>query len=215
MFAKSTAQACFPTLVWIRDLEASIATRLNREYTQHFRAFIDAAPGETTLQSSQDLHRHAEFSELVNAINTMAQDILNFLEADHNGVQISGCWANFGAPGADHIAHRHVNNYLSGVYYVNAPPGGNAITFYDPRALFDQISPRFKKVNSHNSMEHTVNVHSGQLLMFPAWLTHSVPANSSDEIRISISFNLIFSQFSDQVAPPQWSGVPYKKTTSA
>ena len=101
-----------------------MATRLNGEFKQHFQDFIEAAPGETTLQTTQDLHQHAEFAELVKAINAMANDILNFLEADHSGIQISGCWANFGAPGANHITHHLVNNYFSGVYYVNAPLPG-------------------------------------------------------------------------------------------
>ena len=49
--------------------------------------------------------------------------------------------------------------------------------------------------------------------MFPAWLAHSVPTNESSEVRISISFNIIFSQFSEEVAPPQWGGTPYKKAS--
>lgn len=214
MFSKSTAQAFFPILVWVRDLETALATRLNTEYKQHFQEFIAATPDQTTLQSSNDLHQHPEFGELVKAIHATTDDVFKFLEVDSSGFQISGCWANFGAPGAGHIAHNHVNNYLSGIYYVSAPSGGNAITFHDPRVVFEQISPRFKKTNDHNATSHTLAVKSGQLLVFPAWLTHSVAPNESAEIRISISFNIIFSNFSEQVAPPQWNGVPYKKAVA-
>jgi uncharacterized protein (TIGR02466 family) len=31
----------------------------------------------------------------------------------------------------------------------------------------------------------------GRIIMFPAWLWHSVEFNQSDDIRISISFNFI------------------------
>lgn len=210
MFAKSNAVGLFPTLVWLRELEASMAARLNGEFEEHFRAFIDATPPQKTLQTSQDLHQHPEFAELVEVIDATAKDVLEFLDVDHPGFQISGCWANFGGPGSDHGMHNHVNNYLSGVYYVNAPPGGNAIIFHDPRVLFERIAPRFKNVTPHNSPVHTVAVKSGTLLMFPAWLDHSVPPNGSTEVRISISFNIIFSHFSDVVAAPQWTGIPYK-----
>ena len=198
MFSKSNALGLFPTLVWMRELQESLATRLNGEFKQHFQGFIDTTPAQKTLQTSQDLHKHAEFAELVKVINSTADDILNFLEVDHPGFQISGWWANFGAPGSDHGTHNHVNNYLSGVYYVNAPSGGNAITFYDPRAPLEQIAPRFKNANAHNSSFHNVAVKPGTLLIFPAWLAHSVPPNGSAEVRISISFNIIFSHFSEE-----------------
>jgi ectoine hydroxylase-related dioxygenase (phytanoyl-CoA dioxygenase family) len=31
----------------------------------------------------------------------------------------------------------------------------------------------------------------GRIIMFPAWLWHSVEPNQSDDIRISVSFNFI------------------------
>ncbi len=49
-----------------------------------------------------------------------------------------------------------------------------------------------------------VTVTNGTLLLFPSWLAHSVDANSSDEIRISISFNVMLSDFAEQVSQPLW-----------
>ena len=210
MFSQSTVEPFFPTLVWIRDLEADLAARINEQYKSLFAELVNAPPNQNTVQTTQDLHRHGEFAELVKAINAAAGDVLEFLEVDQQGFEISGCWANIGAQGSLHVAHHHANNFLSGVYYVNTPPGGNAITFHDPRFQVEQIVPRIKKRNAHNSTAHTVTVHAGQLLMFPAWLTHSVPPNTNPEIRISISFNIIFSQFSERLSPPRWSGTPYK-----
>ena len=209
MFSQSIVEPFFPTLVWIRDLEVGLASRLNDEYKGHFRELINTTVEKGSLQTTQDLHRHAEFTELVEVINVSAGEVLKFLEVDHD-FEISGCWANFGARGAAHVAHHHSNNYLSGVYYVNTPPGGNVITFHDPRSQVEQIAPRVKKHNAHNSTAHALTVQAGQVLMFPAWLIHSVPANASPEIRISISFNITFSRFSESVSPPQWSGVPYQ-----
>lgn len=45
-------------------------------------------------------------------------------------------------------------------------------------------------------------------MIFPAWLVHSVPMNTSDEFRISISFNVMFSDFAKTVAKPKWTGLP-------
>ena len=38
------------------------------------------------------------------------------------------------APGAAHGLHSHPNNFLSGVYYVRVPSGGDTINFHDPRS---------------------------------------------------------------------------------
>ena len=42
------------------------------------------------------------------------------------------------------------------------------------------------------------------LLLFPAWLRHSVPANGNDSERISVSFNLMFADYAEQLAKPLW-----------
>ena len=49
-----------------------------------------------------------------------------------------------------------------------------------------------------------VKVKDGDLLMFPAWLQHSVDANRSDRIRISISFNAMFASYVEVMGRPLW-----------
>jgi ectoine hydroxylase-related dioxygenase (phytanoyl-CoA dioxygenase family) len=40
--------------------------------------------------------------------------------------------------------------------------------------------------------------------MFPAYLQHSVDANRSDQERVSISFNIMFSSFTEELSKPLW-----------
>ena len=51
------------------------------------------------------------------------------------------------------------------------------------------------ELTSQNTDQVVVTVRNGTLLMFPAWLEHSVDANISKEERISVSFNIMFSSF--------------------
>ena len=45
-------------------------------------------------------------------------------------------------------------------------------------------------------IEHYITPKENSLVLFPAWLQHSVDASASDDDRISISFNMfIFSDF--------------------
>jgi ectoine hydroxylase-related dioxygenase (phytanoyl-CoA dioxygenase family) len=50
-----------------------------------------------------------------------------------------------------------------------------------------------------------VRVQDGMLLLFPAYLRHSVDANASQDDRISISFNIMFSAFTETLTRPLWS----------
>ena len=46
-----------------------------------------------------------------------------------------------------------------------------------------------------NEMEHYHSPKDNQMVLFPAWLPHAVDKSSSDDERISLSFNLhVFSK---------------------
>jgi uncharacterized protein (TIGR02466 family) len=45
---------------------------------------------------------------------------------------------------------------------------------------------------------------SGRIVLFPSWLRHNVPANNGDTDRISIAFNLMFTNFAETLSAPMW-----------
>jgi hypothetical protein len=47
-------------------------------------------------------------------------------------------------------------------------------------------------------------VSDGTLLVFPAWLPHSVSVNTSARPRISVSFNAMFTAYDATMSPPLW-----------
>jgi ectoine hydroxylase-related dioxygenase (phytanoyl-CoA dioxygenase family) len=47
-------------------------------------------------------------------------------------------------------------------------------------------------------------VRDGTLLLFPAYLEHSVDANESGRERIGVSFNVMFSSFTENLSRPLW-----------
>ncbi|MCZ6525993.1 MAG: putative 2OG-Fe(II) oxygenase, partial [Gammaproteobacteria bacterium] len=59
-------------------------------------------------------------------------------------------------------------------------------------------------LTSQNTDQVVLKVSNGTLLMFPAYLSHSVAQNESDKLRISISFNLMFSGFAENLSKPLW-----------
>lgn len=204
----STAEV-FPTLLWVVDLKPAVHEPLNArllatlgEMTRQRRAL---KAGEN-WQTDPDLQQDARFAELCGLIRGAARGALEMLQLDHGGFEITGCWANINPPGAMNQPHNHPNNFLSGTYYVQTPAGAGEIVFADPRPQAFAIFPKVKAYNRFNGNELRVEVKPGRMVLFPAWLMHSVPPNRGAGERISISFNVMFSAFTETMSKPLWQG---------
>lgn len=129
-----------------------------------------------------------------------------FLKIGLQAFEITGCWANVHGRGASHGVHNHPNNFLSGVYCVQTQEGADTINFHDPRVQTAIIRPPVTQLTADNTDQVVVRVRNGTLLLFPAWLPHSVDPNRSDRERMNISFNIMFSAYSATMSPPLWGG---------
>ena len=117
-------------------------------------------------------------------------------------------WANVNRFGDYHNLHNHPHSYLSGTYYVKVPvakkgstatpaisgagsrsdlnPG--AISFFDPRP---QANMTAVGGDGQIDPEHRILPEPGLILLWPSFLHHLVHPNLSEEIRVSISFNVL------------------------
>jgi uncharacterized protein (TIGR02466 family) len=198
----------FPTHLWRTRLDPATSDPFNRDVTAYLEGLTGGFPTEAgaKVQTEQNLHLAPELSPLIDFANGAVGSVLDFLKAAHQGFLITGCWANIGAPGSPHKRHSHPNNFLSGVYYVTAPAGGDVITFHDPRPQPSIISPPPRELVAANAGKADLKVAAGDLVLFPAWLFHSVPTNRGAGHRISIAFNFMFRHFEETMSPPRWKG---------
>lgn len=197
----------FPTLVWKVQLKAefheAIDAKILALLERMRRSGPEPVPGQG-WQSEQRLHERDEFRELIACVNDVAKGVLRFLRVGYDAFEITGCWANVLPRGAAHKAHSHPNNFLSGVYYVRTPPDANTINFHDPRNQTGIIRPPVTELTAENTDQVVVSVKNGTLLLFPAYLQHSVDTNRSENERVSISFNIMFSAFTENLSKPLW-----------
>ena len=207
--AKTEVVRLFPTFVWKTELKAEVYEPMNKtiktKLCEATASLPALAPGEK-WQTSQELHTLEEFSALTSYINASVKAIFDFLKITYESFFITGCWANISAKGVRHKTHTHPNNFLSGVYYVQVAKGANTITFEDPRPQTYIIAPAPTERSLENADSNIMSVKEGMLVVFPAWLPHSVDVNKSDQERISISFNVMFSSFGEKMSKPQWTG---------
>ena len=206
-FQNSDVLRMFPSFVWKAEIRPEVCEPINdsvlRTLGEIGAPLADLKPGEC-WQSDQGLHELDQFREVVDCINEAAENVLDYLKVGHAGFKITGCWANVIAPGAGHRAHSHPNNYLSGVYYVRTHPDANTVNFLDPRPQTGIIRPPVTELTAENTEQVVVKVVDGTLLMFPAWLQHSVDPSRSGRTRISLGFNIMFSAYAETMAQPLW-----------
>lgn len=110
-------------------------------------------------------------------------------------------WANVNEHGASNQTHCHPGSQWSAVYYVQDGYGGSEdralggeLALLDPRfPMVRMRDPDLRYVRPSGSVDHHeawIRPKTGQLVMFPAWLMHSVRPYHGDGVRISIAINI-------------------------
>ena len=60
------------------------------------------------------------------------------------------------------------------------------------------------ELTAENTDQVVVRVKEGTMLLFPSYLQHSVDASASEDERISISFNIMLTSFTENLSKPLW-----------
>lgn len=106
-------------------------------------------------------------------------------------------WANVLRRSHYHRIHNHPNHTWSGVYYVDAGsdvadrPDSGQIEFRDPRGFIEMLP--CTGLNFGDPI--TIKPESGLMLVWPAWLYHSVNPYHGKGERITIAFNARIENF--------------------
>ena len=104
---------------------------------------------------------------------------------------ITQSWINYTKSDQFHHKHNHPNSFISGIFYISADKKVDSITF-SKVPLDDRIKLNINKYNTFNSTSHRVPVETGELLLFRSSLIHGVDKKKGNNIRISLSFNVLF-----------------------
>jgi uncharacterized protein (TIGR02466 family) len=197
----------FPTFVWKTRLGSEARAAVQRavlETVSALRAGLaDPEPGQV-WQSRHGLHTLPELAPLVHHVRLAIAQVLAFLRVETSAFELTGLWVNVAAPGGGVRMHSHPNNFLSGVYYAQVQGAADTINFHDPRPQTAIVRPPVTELTGYNTDQVVVQVEEGTLVIFPAWLAHSVDPNRSDRLRISVSFNAMFSSYAETMSQPLW-----------
>jgi uncharacterized protein (TIGR02466 family) len=101
-------------------------------------------------------------------------------------------WANVSRSGAFNMSHIHGGSYWSAVYYVRAGEGeGGQLVLHDPRMpALRMHAPGLRFKDTGPDVRAEIQPKSGLMVLFPAWLSHSVEPWQGEGNRISVAMNI-------------------------
>jgi uncharacterized protein (TIGR02466 family) len=194
----------FPTPVYFTDIAE--AEDLNRELKEKIYVWRDEDPEGTVRtnipqvggwHSATDMHTRKEYNRLTLEIFEMLQGIYDELGYDSSFEPVcDSMWTNINPKYAFNRHHTHPHALWSGVYYVHTPENCGLLYFTDPRPQTQILTPYYdpsrRKADTWNEVHYQPM--EGRMIVFPAWLVHTVQPNLSekegrDGDRISVSFN--------------------------
>jgi len=186
----------FPTIVYGKDVQLN-----NNQLAQDIINWSNQDKGvsKTNVKgwhSTTDMAQKPEYKQLIDELHKMQHEIYDNEHIDRYA-KLGNMWANVNPPGGMNQPHIHPNALFSGVYYVKSNPKAGRLKIYDPRPGAQFNMPTRKPGNPGKDLWRDANLDPipGRIIMFPAWLWHSVEENKSNDIRISVSFNFIQDGF--------------------
>ena len=122
-------------------------------------------------------------SEIEMAIRVYCSEVLR----TSSEVYITQSWLNYTTKHQSHHHHYHPNSFISGVLYVDVIDNKDSITFHNKN--FSPIKGKMIEPNNFDVDYFKQTVTTGQLILFPSMLEHSVDLKEEDHTRVSLSFN--------------------------
>ena len=186
----------FPTFIYGKDVQLD-----NNKLAQDIINWSNQNSGvkKTNYKgwhSTTDMHTKPEYQELITELMRMQKEIYDNEHLDRYA-KLGNMWANINPPGSMNRPHVHPNALFSGVYYVKAQSNSGRLKIFDPRPGTHMQMPVRKSGNPGKDLWRDASIEPkiGRIIMFPAWLWHSVEENVSNDIRISVSFNFLQDGF--------------------
>jgi uncharacterized protein (TIGR02466 family) len=113
-------------------------------------------------------------------------------------IKLQNSWVNINREGDSNLVHKHPGSEWSSTFYLKVPGGG--IVFEDPRVAKSMGDAELFKPESPLSSSKTYHPMPGDLVIFPAWLSHFVePHYVKGECRVTIPTNITVTAKKDQV----------------
>lgn len=154
------------------------------------------AIGNGDISVNKWLLEQEQFADLKSLILEEVNIFTHYLlHMDPQKIQwrLQNSWAVRHEPNDWSQGHHHTNSVLSGVYYIKTNQSSGNLVF---TRSHDTISTStfdfpFTQFTEFNSKSFGITPQSGEIVIFPSHLVHSVDPNLSNEQRFAVAFNFV------------------------
>jgi uncharacterized protein (TIGR02466 family) len=189
----------FPTVIYknfynkVEDLKNNLFSKLDS-------VFNDTIDNNNAFMRQGTLCSYHSASNLHNEYTNETQEVVAFVEQCareywqdcdyHKDLEpfVFQLWANKTPKGGYIDSHLHGNMPFTAVLYVDASPDQGNLIIENPLEMVlmtQPISPDIKY-----PLGEEIAVSSGDLVMFPGYIRHSVKPNNSNKPRLILGFNI-------------------------
>jgi uncharacterized protein (TIGR02466 family) len=185
---ESIINGIFPTPIYMSKLDRKL-TKKELSFVDKFKLDHYKNEGNITSNDNYILNQKV-FSSLKEDLYLRVQDYFNKVISPANKITpyITQSWLNYTEKNQYHHKHSHPNSLLSGVFYINCHEEYDKITFFNNN--YSIIKLEVKDWNLYNSETWWFPVKTGDIILFPSYLTHMVETKEGDNTRISLAFNV-------------------------
>ena len=175
--------------------------------TPLYNCFIDLDAEEVSYLKGLEIAPRpngyiSESKHVVNKDTTpkMYQQVMSHLHSFVNAVgfdfnlQMTTSWINLHESGNSSRRHIHGNSIVGGVLFLDTPPNTGDFILFNPEVNGNRLfsshieCPKYK-ITEYNSTHTTITPKTGQFLLFPSYLPHTVTDNLCDKQRWTIGFS--------------------------
>ena len=104
-------------------------------------------------------------------------------------------WINSNKKGDFNKIHNHPCSHFSGVYYLQVQNDGGQLIFYRGDTSNQMVGIQHFIDNADTRTNFEIQPLSNQIIIFPSNLLHTVQPHKSNEPRVSVSFNLLLTEW--------------------
>lgn len=183
-------QALFATPIYLSEIKRNFSTEELKFVEENKKEFY-INTGKNKTSKDKFILKQNKMKNLCEDLMVKVNDYFKFVEDSNDEVElyITQSWLNYNELNTYHHEHWHTNSYISGVLYIKADENLDFIRFLNPRYPIFEFSNK-NNFNIFNSGTWDFSVKTGQIILFPSYLRHSVTNNLSNDERISLSFNV-------------------------
>lgn len=163
--------------------------------TQQFVRFAGPIKNEEHQSKNNYLLDGAAFLSLKKSILPHVSSFMKYVLCIDGEPFITQSWVNKNSIGNGHHKHHHPNSIVSGVVYLDVPAGASIVFHKNTGNNSYAMQPALlEPLNDYTKPYFELAVESGDLVLFPSYLWHSVPANLDKKDRWSLAFNCVTNE---------------------